>query len=94
MVQFLSFFFLDFFNFCWVFQKFPFVCVTLYKMLNHKLKRQLHKFTVILGYIECQNSTNILILNVTHFDSDVLKNHIPHLRVSMIHVTDTLCLGC
>ena len=32
MVQFLSiFFFLDFFNFCWVFQKFPFFCVTLYK---------------------------------------------------------------
>ena len=34
MVQFLSiiFFFLDFFNFCWVFQKFPFffLCVTLY----------------------------------------------------------------
>ena len=32
MVQFLSiiFFFLDFFNFCWVFQKFPFFCVTLY----------------------------------------------------------------
>ena len=33
MVQFLSIklFFLDFFNFCWVFQKFPFFCVTLYK---------------------------------------------------------------
>jgi hypothetical protein len=32
MVQFLSiiFFFFDFFNFCWVFQKFPFFCVTLY----------------------------------------------------------------
>ena len=31
MVQLLSiFFFLDFFNFCWVFQKFPFFCVTLY----------------------------------------------------------------
>ena len=32
MVQFLSinFFFLDFFNFCWVFQKFPFFCVNLY----------------------------------------------------------------
>ena len=30
MVQFLSIiFFLDFFNFCWVFQKFPFFCVTL-----------------------------------------------------------------
>ena len=25
-----NFFFLDFFNFCWVFQKFPFFCVTLY----------------------------------------------------------------
>ena len=32
MVQFLSiFFFLDFFNFCWGFQKFQFFCVTLYK---------------------------------------------------------------
>ena len=31
MVQFLSIiFFLDFFNFCWGFQKFPFFCVTLY----------------------------------------------------------------
>ena len=32
MVQFLSiiFFFLDFFNFCWVFQKFPFFCITLF----------------------------------------------------------------
>ena len=32
MVQFLSinFFLLDFFNFCWVFQKFPFFFVTLY----------------------------------------------------------------
>jgi len=29
MVQFLSIiFFLDFFNFCWVFQKFQFFCVT------------------------------------------------------------------
>jgi len=37
MVQFLSikFFFFDFFNFCWVFQKFPFFCVTLY---NHTLQ--------------------------------------------------------
>ena len=35
MVQFLSIiFFLDFFNFCWVFQKFPFLCVTLY-LKNH-----------------------------------------------------------
>ena len=38
MVQFLSinFFFLDFFNFCWVFQKFPFFCANLYiyKMRN------------------------------------------------------------
>ena len=25
-----NFFFLDFFNFCWVFQTFPFFCVTLY----------------------------------------------------------------
>ena len=35
MVQFLSiiFFFFDFFNFCWGFQKFPFFCVTLY--LHH-----------------------------------------------------------
>ena len=32
MVQFLSNFFLDFFNFCWVFQKFTFFCVTLYIM--------------------------------------------------------------
>ena len=33
MVQFLSiiFFLVDFFNFCWVFQKFPFFYVTLYK---------------------------------------------------------------
>jgi hypothetical protein len=32
MVKFLSiFFFLDFFNICWDFQKFPFFCVTLYK---------------------------------------------------------------
>ena len=32
MVQFMSiiFFFFDFFNFCWVFQKFPFFCVSLY----------------------------------------------------------------
>ena len=31
MVQFLSIiFFFDFFNFCWVFQKFPIICVTLY----------------------------------------------------------------
>ena len=31
MVQFLSInFFLDFFNFCRVFQKLPFLCVTLY----------------------------------------------------------------
>ena len=31
MVQFLSIIFLlDFFNFCWVFQKFPFFCVSLY----------------------------------------------------------------
>ena len=36
MLQFLSinFFFLDFFNFCWVFQKFPFFCVTLYNTLE------------------------------------------------------------
>jgi len=34
MVQFLSIiFFLDFFDFCWVFQKFPFFCVTLYNVL-------------------------------------------------------------
>jgi len=33
MVHFLSInFFLDFFNFCWVFQKFPFFCVTLYNV--------------------------------------------------------------
>jgi len=33
MVQFLSinFFFLNFLNFCWVFQKFPFFCVALFK---------------------------------------------------------------
>ena len=32
MVQFLSiiFFFLDFFNFCWGFQEFPFFCFTLF----------------------------------------------------------------
>jgi hypothetical protein len=32
LVQFLSIkiFLLDFYNFCWVFQKFPFFCVTLY----------------------------------------------------------------
>ena len=36
MFQFLSiiFFFLDFFNFCWVFQTFPFLCVTLYNKTN------------------------------------------------------------
>jgi len=40
MVQFvLIFFFFDFFNFCWVFQKFPFFCVTLY------FCRTLDKFT-------------------------------------------------
>jgi hypothetical protein len=35
MVQFLSiiFFFLDFFNFCWVILKFPFFCVTLYNSI-------------------------------------------------------------
>ena len=32
MFQFLSKCFLDFFNFCWVFQKFPFFCVTLYNL--------------------------------------------------------------
>ena len=38
MVQFLSIniFFLDFFNYCWVFQKFPFFCVTLYISLCYK----------------------------------------------------------
>jgi len=30
MVLFLSIFLLNFFNFCWVFQKFPFFCVSLY----------------------------------------------------------------
>ena len=43
MVQFLSinFFFLDFFNFCWVFQKFPFFCVILYKFLDTDFHGQL-----------------------------------------------------
>ena len=37
MVQFVNkFFFLDFFNFCWVFQKFPFFCVTLYMAPVHQ----------------------------------------------------------
>ena len=37
MVQFLSInFFSYFFNFCWVFQKFPFFCVTLYISLPVK----------------------------------------------------------
>ena len=40
MVQFLSiiFFFLAFFNFCWVFQKFPFFCVILYKFVFSTVK--------------------------------------------------------
>ena len=36
MVKFLSiFFFFYFFSFCWVFQKFPFFCVTLYTTSLH-----------------------------------------------------------
>ena len=35
MVQFLSiFFFLDFFNFCWVFQKFPFFCHPVFEHIS------------------------------------------------------------
>ena len=34
MVQFLSIFFFYFFNFCWVFQKFPFLCVILYMLVR------------------------------------------------------------
>ena len=46
MVQFLSiiFFFLDFFNFCWVFQKFPFFCVTLY-IVNSKVCSKICAYT-------------------------------------------------
>ena len=39
MVQFLSIFFFYFFNFCWVFQKFPFFCVTLYNIHNIEITR-------------------------------------------------------
>ena len=48
MVQFLSiiFFFLDFFNFCWGFQKFPFFCVILYKK---KCSKEMEIF--IFGYL-------------------------------------------
>ena len=49
MVQFLSiiFFFLDFFNFCWVFQKFPFFGVTLYfrKQIKEKTKPRIRNIT-------------------------------------------------
>ena len=44
MVQFLSIiFFLDFFNFCWVFQNFPFFCVTLYKEDAIEKRNATHK---------------------------------------------------
>ena len=51
MVQFLSinFFFLDFFNFCWVFQKFPFFCVILYNTDTFHLPLVKDINTVLLG---------------------------------------------
>ena len=58
MVQFLSiiFFSLDFFNFCWIFQKFPFFCVTLNMLYNVQYKFLNPDNTNLLFFIGAEKS--------------------------------------
>jgi len=55
MVQCLSIIFFYFFNFCWVFQKFPFFCVTLYK--------------VLIGYVYSMGTHVVELITVTSQDA-------------------------
>ena len=70
MVQFLSinFFFLDFFNFCWVFQKFLFFCVTLY--VYQKLSNLLQKLPLKLQNI-LKKVFRIFFLSLSYLTSVV-----------------------
>ena len=71
MVQFLSiyFFFLDFFNFCWVFQKFTFFCVTLY--ITYVLSTQ--NATKISVLVTSSSYTNVVFKHKA-FVQNVLRN--------------------
>ena len=67
MVQFLSInlFFLDFFNFCWVFQKFPFFfCVTLYFGVpcSATLYPSIHNIAAVHSL--CRGTFTVLLLHV------------------------------
>ena len=69
MVQFLSiiFFFLDFFNFCWVFQKFPFFCVTLYKYFTLLFKCHILLWIQINQQFTTDNMSHFLHGYEIHF---------------------------
>jgi len=69
MVQFLSiiFFLLDFFNFCWVFQKFPFFCVSLYLYIHTVMN------TTILQLVA--------IYRVSQEECATLRESVPYVQV-------------
>ena len=93
MVQFLSiFFFLDFFHFCWVFQKFPFFCVTLYFGANKQTPADDCETTsctlcwclISVLTMTCPEHRNVTPGNPLHrsYDTNHLKRkktvHFPH----------------
>jgi len=53
-----EFFFLDFFNFCWVFQKFPFFCVILYMShsFSDSLQARLVWNSILIVLASCQQN--------------------------------------
>ena len=70
MVQFLSInFFLDFFNFCWVFQKFPFFCVPCIKVKKALL------FAHVKFMLYRTNAVRLLAWSQWWKDTEIL--HIP-----------------
>ena len=61
---------MDFFNFCWVFQKFPFFfCVSLYNSMQHVILVTLDAFTVLLWIFRLYTTWHI----VEWLVPDVLK---------------------
>jgi hypothetical protein len=57
---------LDFFNFCWVFQKFPFLCVTLYLANDAILTLEICKDTHESTYVSVPSHSSVCRYNWNH----------------------------
>jgi len=93
MVQFLSInFFLDFFNFCWVFQKFSFfvsLCITGVKHLDAiRENKKGYSVTYVSQFYCCQYSRSICIEEINYLEFKIIIVFVfvslSHLGVSVI----------